>query len=84
MKVRAKAILNQKYSGEYNHKRRLPGEVFELFPITRKKKDGKDIIISPEAQFSERWMERVDATAPVAQKPVAPVVSDEMPSDDLI
>ena len=67
MKVRATML------GYYGHKRRREGQEFELEPIKRLRKqaDGtmKEITISPEQQFSTRWMEKVDAgTPPVAKK----------------
>ena len=84
MKVRAKAITGQKYSGYYDHKRRIAGEVFILAPISKIGKDGRKIIISPENQFSDRWMERVDAKAPAAQKQIEQPASEEVQGDDVI
>lgn len=84
MQVRAKAITGQKYSGEYNHKRRVPGEVFTLNTLTRISKEGKKIVISPEAQFCERWMERVDPKAPAQQKPIEQPAPEEVQGDDVI
>ena len=59
MRVRATQL------GYYGHKRRHPGQEFDLEPIKRIKiqPDGtsKEITISPEQQFSVRWMERVEA-----------------------
>jgi len=73
MKVRATRL------GYYGHERRPEGSVFTLEPIKRlravKGKDGKptgqmrEITISAEQQFSERWMERVSpASKPVKEK----------------
>ena len=67
LKVRAKDT-GEKYSGVYGHRRRRPGDVFELESIIRirKDKDGnpREVTITEQQQFSERWMERVDAGAP--------------------
>lgn len=84
MQVRAKAITGQKYSGEYNHRRRVPGEVFTLNTLTRISKDGKKIVISPEAQFSDKWMERVDPKAQAKQQPIEQPASEEIQGDDVI
>jgi hypothetical protein len=57
--------------GYYGHKRRPEGTEFVLEPIKRirKQPDGtmKEILISPEQQFSVRWMEKVDT--PKKEKP---------------
>ncbi len=55
--------------GYYGHKRRRVGAVFMLAPITRMREDKKtgamkEVTISPEQQFSTRWMEKVDAGVP--------------------
>ena len=66
MRVRATQL------GYYGHKRRKEGAEFVLEPIKRirKDKDGnpREITISPEQQFSERWMERVDPIVPKEKK----------------
>jgi len=72
MKVKAKDT-GEKYAGYYGHRRRVPGEVFNLEPIKRLRKDNKtglmrEITITEEQQFSERWMERVDAPVPAKEK----------------
>lgn len=83
MKVRAKEISNQKYAGYYDHKRRISGEVFVLSPITKINKDGTKVIISPENQFSDRWMEKIEKDIPVVKK--TNVTSEqEVVSDDVI
>jgi len=73
MRVKAKDI-GQKYSGYYGHRRRKPGDEFVLEPIKRLRMDAKtgqmrEITISVEQQFSERWMERLDPPT-TAKKPV--------------
>lgn len=69
MKVRAKEINGQKYSGYYNLKRRQPGEVFDLIPLTRVLSDGKRITITPEHQLRDsKWLEAVGDGLPKAQK----------------
>jgi hypothetical protein len=83
MRVRAKAVTGQKYSGYYDHKRRVAGEAFTLIPITKTAKDGRKITISPEQQFSDRWMERIDPKAPFA-KPIEQPASEEIQGDDVI
>jgi hypothetical protein len=67
MKVRAIEL------GYYGHKRRQPGAEFVLEPLKRIRKDAKtglmkEILITPEQQFSSRWMERVDGEAPKKTK----------------
>jgi hypothetical protein len=67
MRVRATAL------GYYGHKRRREGQEFVLEPIKRlrKQKDGsmREIVISAEQQFSNKWMERLDQpAAPVEKK----------------
>ena len=84
MKVRAKAITGQKYSGYYDHRRRIAGEVFTLTPIKKIGKDGRTIIISPENQFSDRWMEKVDPKAPAVAVQSEQPASDEIQGDDVI
>ena len=84
MKVRARAVTGQKYSGYYDHKRRVAGEIFTLVPITKVAKDGRKIIISPENQFSDRWMERLDPKAPPVIKTTEQPASDEIQGDDVI
>ncbi len=68
MKVKATAM------GYYNHKRRRPGDVFLLKAFKRKissvdqatkTKNVKEILCTPEMQFSEDWMERVDDKAKI-------------------
>jgi hypothetical protein len=71
MKVRA---LGKPYEwvGYYDHLRRRGGDVFILKPITTIKKNKetgevRKITIAPEQQFSKRWMEKVDDTAPLTK-----------------
>lgn len=59
--------------GYYEHKRIKPGQEFVL--VTRKglDRDRKPITLTPEKQFSESWMEKVedvieDDSAPVVTK----------------
>ena len=77
MRVRATAL------GYYGHKRRKEGQEFVLEPIKRlrKDKDGnmREIVITPEQQFSARWMERLD---PPANKP-APVTEPAAATDGI-
>lgn len=54
MKVKATQL------GYHDHRRRRPGDVFVLRPI--EKADGK--IITPEQQFSKKWMEKVGESVP--------------------
>lgn len=68
MKVRATQL------GYYDHRRRKPGEVFELIEVKGFTKDPKTekvspLTLSPEQQFSENWMEKVDESTPVGQAP---------------
>lgn len=78
MKVIAKEITGQKYSGYYNLKRRKPGEVFELIPYVRVNKEGQRITITPEIQLkSSRWFESVEGKQ---QK----VVKQDEPQNDIV
>ena len=78
MKVRAIKL------GYYGHERRQEGQEFTLEPIKRLRKDKKtgqmkEILISAEQQFSERWMERLTPPSkPVKEKqPAAEVETTE-------
>ena len=78
MRVRAKEVPNQKYSGYYNHKRRVAGEIFELVNLSRVTKEGKRIVFTPEQQLaSTRWFERAEK-APAVQEPI------EQPAPEII
>lgn len=57
MKVRATRL------GYYDHRRIQPGEIFELKAI-KTIKEGRQVTIPPTEQFSERWMETIDGSAP--------------------
>jgi len=85
MKVRATQL------GYYGHERRREGDVFTLEPIKRKRKDAKtglmrEITISAEQQFSERWMETVgdNAVSKTKKEKKNPVVTEEESDDDKI
>lgn len=59
MKVQAMQL------GYYQHKRRREGDVFTLVPIKSKQRDPKtgemkEIVITPEQQFSKKWMKNLD------------------------
>lgn len=58
--------------GYYQHKRRREGDVFELESV--KGKDGE--IISPEKQFSDKWMVKVGKQKIEADDEIA--VSEEI------
>lgn len=53
MKVQATKL------GYYDHKRMREGEVFELSPI-KGLRNGEPKTYSPEEQFSDKWMEKVN------------------------
>lgn len=55
MQVRAKKL------GYHNHVRVREGEVFTLKERKGLDRDGKPVIMSPEQQFSMKWMELLDA-----------------------
>lgn len=84
MRVRATKL------GHYDHKRIREGQVFELKTVQghRKNKDGKltPIILKPEQQFSESWMERLEASpkadAPVKGRAKKNEVEQEISTDD--
>lgn len=56
MRVRVKETLVENFYGFYGIKRRYPGDEFTLEP----KKDAAGKTISVHAQFSEKWMEKVN------------------------
>ncbi len=72
--------------GYYGHVRRYAadegvpgaGEPFELVPVNATDKDGNAVVISPDKQFSERWMEKVDAPEPTPA-PVRKVLTSQRP-----
>ena len=55
MQVRATKL------GYFNHVRIREGQEFTLVERKGLDRDRKPIVISPEAQFSAKWMEKVDA-----------------------
>lgn len=82
MKVRAKKL------GYYDNKRRREGEVFELKPVKGKKKKAErnigDLVLTPEQQFSDLWMERVDGEAPVKKEEPKVEEPDSSSEDEVI
>ena len=61
IRVRALRVGNQVYSGYYNHVRRRPGDVFDIFS---------------EDHFSARWMQRVPQSTPKTDAPGEPRLED--------
>lgn len=53
MKVQATQL------GYYQHKRRREGEIFELVEVKGFDKDKNPILLTPEQQFSKKWMKKV-------------------------
>jgi hypothetical protein len=47
-------------TGYYEHKRLKPGQEFVLVERKGLDKEGKKIVLSPEKQFSDKWMKRAD------------------------
>ena len=84
MKVRAIHL------GYYQNKRIRPGQEFELVKIEGKKKlkDGKyeDLVLEPEHQFSDRWMEKLEEDEKSSAKPKKEDKKKDKPrpSDDVI
>lgn len=79
MKVRAKS------TGYYDLKRRKEGAVFELATVSgiTIDKHGKKspVTFTPEQQFSEKWMERVDVDVeaePKIEQPRKPVAMSKL------
>lgn len=77
MKVRAKK------PGYYGHRRIKPGQVFFLKEVKGKHKDSlketeEKVVLSCEAQFSSKWMEKVSASqaAPAQVEDFAPEMDD--------
>lgn len=64
MRVRAKEVGGQKYSGYYNYVRRKPGDVFDLLDPEPDPKKNK--------HFSEKWMEKVEPATPKTPAPGEP------------
>jgi hypothetical protein len=62
MKVQATQL------GYYQHKRRREGEIFDLVEIKGVDKEKNPITISPEAQFSKKWMKALDDAPKVSGK----------------
>lgn len=56
MQVRVKEEMPEGFYGFYGTSRRYPGEEFTLVDV--KTKDGT--IVKAEAQFSKKWMERIE------------------------
>lgn len=56
MKVRATRL------GYYGLLRRYPGDEFVLKKFTTRNKKDEFVELSPEQQFSPKWMEKVDGT----------------------
>jgi len=54
MKVKAKR------TGYIDHHLKSEGDVFELVERKGLDRTGKPIVLSPEMQFSEKWMVRLD------------------------
>jgi len=89
MRVRATAW------GYYGNAGRNPGEVFNLKPfktrrlVTKNPKTGevrvtksdKDILIGAEEQFSETWMEKVEASTPIQKIKKTKGRSDAFPPE---
>jgi hypothetical protein len=63
MKVKAKGEPSE-WVGYYNHIRRRGGDVFTLLPIETKDRKGQPKIITPENQFTDKWMIKVDEDVP--------------------
>lgn len=95
MRVRATSL------GYYNHRRQREGDVFVLKPYTViersangaiiKDENGKPKkkVVTPEMQFSEKWMEREDAPARARkssgqreQKALSEVSESEVPLEE--
>lgn len=68
MKVRATRM------GYFNNQRKREGEVFIILPKSAVV-NSKKVVITPEAQFSENWMEKVAKPAP------AEVFAPDAPSE---
>ena len=71
MKVKATKM------GYYNNQRKRTDEEFDLVPIKRKI-NGKDVVITPEQQFSKEWMEKVEKDKP---KTISPEKSTQTEPD---
>lgn len=67
--------------GYYQHQRRKPDAVFTLVPI-KIKRDGKIITLTPEQQFSKKWMEKVEDSIPQKQVSETPKVTSEEATGD--
>lgn len=54
--------------GYYDLVRRKPGTVFELKTVKGLDKEGKPISLTPEQQFSSKWMKKTDTDLPRSNK----------------
>ena len=63
IKVKAKGDPRETV-GYYDILRRRGGDVFVLKPVTIKEKNGKEKVLTPKQQFSERWMTKVPDDIP--------------------
>lgn len=68
-------------TGYYENERRRPGQIFTLHTIVGRGKDGKEISVSPEKQFSKNWMETIDIVPPPEQQNANPPSSKKRNSD---
>lgn len=73
MLVRVKESLVENFYGFHGIKRRYPGDEFEL---EDKKDESGKVIYSAQAQFSEKWMEKVNVPKKPGPKPKEPVQLD--------
>lgn len=64
MKVQATQL------GYYQHIRRKEGAIFDLVAVKGKDKDGNPIVLTPEEQFSKKWMMKFEDEKPVAKQAI--------------
>lgn len=71
--------------GYHNHRLRKEGEVFDLVPIEGLSNDRKKKIFQSEEQFSEAWMQKLDAKSVAKRAKEAPKAEEQIPdSEDVI
>lgn len=64
-------------TGHYGHLRRKPGSIFELKPVK-----GKDVTLSPQDQFSKKWMRKLNEKE-IAQYNAQQAAANDVGEDDI-
>lgn len=73
--------VKAKRTGYIDHHLKKAGDVFELVERKGLDRHGKAIVLSPEMQFSEKWMERLDDKIEVPKARAGGKKSASVPTD---